>query len=138
MVYVVGSPRSDMLPGMQSPPHSPAQLDENFRLILVRRMKPLTRFLLLGVAVLVIFTSCGKSTAKFQPGDNVVVRLNPDTKGIVYLRFNTDEPYYYLKVAGAAGNEMFVTPTFFNDSWKGLKLHIEGPFYDSDLELAPQ
>ena len=84
----------------------------------------------------VAFSGCKKSTAKFKPGDRVVERLEPSKKGIVYLRFNTDKPYYYLKVPGKPQR----APEFlawWDDSDKdNLQVHIEGPFGDEDLELA--
>jgi hypothetical protein len=97
------------------------------------------RLILAGAAFLTL-TSCEqKSHARFKPGDRVIERNNPSKSGIVYLRFNTDEPYYYLKVSGPPeGPPDYNDYNFLTDSDNdrpNLRVHIEGPFGDDDLRL---
>ena len=100
-------------------------------------MRSAARFLLIATVTLAGFTSCEKSRAKFRPGDRVVERSDRGKHAVLYLRFNTNEPYYYLKVPGPPPKESSGREGAFDDRWKdNLQWHIEGPFCDNDLDLA--
>jgi hypothetical protein len=100
-------------------------------------MKPFASLLAIAVAVVFGLTSCEKPHAKFRPGDKVTFKKSDHSKkGVVYLRFNTDEPYYYVRFPGPP-DDTNVLDGPGDDSWKdGVRSHMEGPFGDEDLELA--
>jgi len=112
------------------------------------------RTLILTLAVCLALAACDKKpSAKFHPGDRVVVKLNRDKKGVVYVRhrFFVDD-LYYLAVPGKPDS---VEKPYFHSNgeywatddvsphakaafwWgKAEPWHTEGPYYDTDLLLA--
>jgi hypothetical protein len=95
---------------------------------------------LLTCAVLVL-SACEKRTAKFRVHDKVKVKLT-DTRGEVVLR---EQPFvddlYFLKVAGrkSALDRSWLYMGFNSSiyAYPGEPdWHIEGPYYDTDLEAT--
>jgi hypothetical protein len=111
-----------------------AQVSRSLILCLVRSMWRILYCLMF--AGLLAFPSCSKPHGKFKPGDKVTYAHSKTRPvGIVYSRFNTDEPYYYVRFPGTT-NDMNVLDWPYNDQDKTLRWHMEGPFGDDDLELA--
>ena len=93
--------------------------------------------MLLALAACVTLGACEKPTAKFHPGDRVRVKLS-DTRGVVKARIRPlVHDLYFLRVAGSfsalyRGGD----PKCWDRDPDPKASHIEGPYYDTDMELA--
>jgi len=100
-----------------------------------------TRTLISIVAVSVSLVSCGKPAGKFQPGERVIVRVNREKQAVVLARIKPfSEDVYYLKVPGRPSDSDRELPSEM--AWLRASLdeklwHVEGPYYETDLE-APR
>jgi len=88
---------------------------------------------ILAMMAAVFLFSCEKRTAKFRPGDKVKVKLT-DTRGLVYARLSPfQDDLYYVK---AAGKKSASNPWYFHWGSDEPNWHIEGPYYDSELQAT--
>jgi hypothetical protein len=95
------------------------------------------RKLILALAACSALAACEKPSAKFRSGDQVTVKLSPDTKGVIVARLSPFvDDFYYLRVPGAEkdlhpGYDIEYPNWHPRQNW-----HLEGPYYDTDLELT--
>jgi hypothetical protein len=76
------------------------------------------------------FSGCDMGhRAKFKPGDHVIRKLTSE-RAVVYahLRLFADD-IYWLKLPGWVDDPWFASK---KGNW-----HIDGPYYENDLVLAP-
>ena len=118
-------------------------------------MRILSAVLLLCIAAVVSLTSCNRPRpAKFQPGDRVKVKAG-NTEGAVWLRtrFFRDD-LYWIRVVGSSWDRLPISVreeyTAMNAAYERYRREIgeevppgrpappgtEGPFHESELELA--
>ena len=82
----------------------------------------------LALATCLVVCGCEKPSAKFHPGDRVVVKAHPETKGGVLLRASPFiDDLYYLRVAGPPDSR---TSTWIVSSSDKVSKHwhLEGPY----------
>jgi hypothetical protein len=67
--------------------------------------------------------------AKFKPGDHVIRKLASE-RAVVYAHFRPfADDIYWLKLPGWVDDPWFASK---KGNW-----HIDGPYYETDLVLAP-
>ena|ERR1700730_5255758 len=103
---------------------------------------PTVKQLTLGAALCVALSACQKSTVKFQPGDKVRVKATQiDGEVCLRTRFFRDNLYqvnlpgnYYVFFPIREREKRAAEDAKYGDYPKPW--HTEGPFYESELELA--
>jgi hypothetical protein len=98
-------------------------------------VRPLRRAITVLTAISLLLIACEKRTAKFHTGDKVIVKLHPETKGVVSIRMSPFvDDLYYLRVAGERDDR---ASTWIKSSSGKFseQSHLEGPYYESQLAL---